>query len=217
MELFRVSDGVAELTVFVEAAGEEVVEQTSAHLLELRNHRLCLRDGLVYRIQHCCDAGLLCNGSGNADGFSIDDASVQVSLCACLARRLELRSSLPQQIQQELPIQGVLKLVEDECRARRKLDPRRRVAGAAGLLEEVERPGRRGGGVDSRSRRIREHVQKGRHLTGLFLLAALLLRQDFIERRCGFRLRLRSFLPRFLLTERVTGGGRRFTFFFGAL
>ena len=50
--MFGVGDGVAELAVRVEAAGEEVVEQTSAHLLELRNHRLRLRNRLVHRVQY---------------------------------------------------------------------------------------------------------------------------------------------------------------------
>ena len=58
LELFGVGNGVAELAVFVEAAGEEVVEQAGAHLLELRNHRLRLRNRLVHRVQHCGDAGL---------------------------------------------------------------------------------------------------------------------------------------------------------------
>ena len=59
LELFGVGDGIAELAVFVEATGEEVVEQTSAHLLELRNHRLRLRNRLVHRVQHRRDARLL--------------------------------------------------------------------------------------------------------------------------------------------------------------
>ena len=59
MELFGVGNGVTELAVFVEAAGEEVVEQAGAHLPQLRNHCLRLRNRLVYRVQHRRDAGLL--------------------------------------------------------------------------------------------------------------------------------------------------------------
>jgi len=59
LELSGVGDRVAELTVLVEAASEEVVEQTGAHLLELRNHRPRLRNRLVHRIQHCCNAPLI--------------------------------------------------------------------------------------------------------------------------------------------------------------
>ena len=52
-------DGVAELAVFVKATSEEVVEQAGTHLLELRNHRLRLRNRLIHRVQHCRDTGLL--------------------------------------------------------------------------------------------------------------------------------------------------------------
>ena len=51
LELFGVSNGVAELAVFVEAAGEEVVEQASAYLLELCNYHLCLSNCLIRRLQ----------------------------------------------------------------------------------------------------------------------------------------------------------------------
>ena len=54
------SNEVAELDVFIEATGEEIVEQTDAHLLELRNHRLCHRDRLIHRVQYrCCDCLLI--------------------------------------------------------------------------------------------------------------------------------------------------------------
>ncbi len=58
LKLFRVGDGIAELAVFVEATGQQVVKQASAHLLELRNHRLRLRNRLVYRVQYGGDAAL---------------------------------------------------------------------------------------------------------------------------------------------------------------
>src|SRR5262249_23621890 len=64
LELFGVGDGIAELAVFVEGTGEEVMEQAGAHLFELRNHRLRLRNRLIHRVQHRRDAGLLfrCRG-----------------------------------------------------------------------------------------------------------------------------------------------------------
>ena len=65
--MFGVGDGVAELAVFVEAAGEEVVEQAGAHLLELRNHRLRLRNRLVHRIQYRRDTVLLVLGRAQFD------------------------------------------------------------------------------------------------------------------------------------------------------
>ena len=46
------SDGVAELAVFVKAAREEIMKQTGAQLLEFRNHGLRLRNRFVHRIQH---------------------------------------------------------------------------------------------------------------------------------------------------------------------
>ena len=51
LELLGVSDGVAELAVSVEATGEEIVEQAGTHLLELCNHRLCLSNRLIHRLQ----------------------------------------------------------------------------------------------------------------------------------------------------------------------
>jgi hypothetical protein len=52
------SDGVAELAVFVDATSEEVVELAGTHLLELRNHRLRLCNRLVHCVQYCGDTEL---------------------------------------------------------------------------------------------------------------------------------------------------------------
>src|SRR5438128_1861039 len=57
-ELLRVGDGVAELAMFIEATGEEIVEQAGAHLLELHNRRLRLRNRLIHRVQHRRNAPL---------------------------------------------------------------------------------------------------------------------------------------------------------------
>ena len=57
--MFRVGNGVAQLAVFVEAAGEEVMEKASANLLELRDYCLRLRNPLVRPLQHNRDVGLL--------------------------------------------------------------------------------------------------------------------------------------------------------------
>ena len=59
LELLRVSDGVTELAVFVDAALKDVVEQAKAYLLELRNHLLCLRNRFVHYVQHRRNARLL--------------------------------------------------------------------------------------------------------------------------------------------------------------
>ena len=49
--MFGVGYRVAELAVFIEATGEEVVEQAGTYLLELSNHRLCLSNRLIRRLQ----------------------------------------------------------------------------------------------------------------------------------------------------------------------
>jgi hypothetical protein len=58
LKLFWVGNGVADLAVGIEAAGEEVVEQTGADLAKLGGYGFHLRNVLVDSIQDCRYAAL---------------------------------------------------------------------------------------------------------------------------------------------------------------
>lgn len=53
------SDGIAELAVLVQPTGEEIVQESLFHLLQLGDNRLGLLDCLVDRVQDLGDAALL--------------------------------------------------------------------------------------------------------------------------------------------------------------